>query len=233
MRAAIGNRRGGAVARQFVEEKVGIAGSMRRIAKFLLLDEGVFLEPFEQLRAVGGDHLGLRIMDVRVDEARQDQEIVKMLAGKSGRKLRHQLRRRPRRFDLAVFHQDNAILDIAIALRIADAVRRAQEGQQPATDRAQISAPPARLTNDHHCAGAPAASHDASVRRSSGVISVMLPGGIASERTAAAAISGACRWICSSVSSKTPLGGAASPAQTGSAAWHMAQRDITILLTSA
>src|SRR5580704_10702698 len=156
-----------------------------------------------------------------------------MLAGKSGRKLRHQLRRQPRRFDLAVFRQDNAILDIAIALRIADAVRRAQEGQQPATDRAQISAPPARLTNDHHCAGAPAASHDASVRRSSGVISVMLPGGIASERTAAAAISGACRRICSSVSSKTPLGGAASPAQTGSAAWHMAQRDITILLTSA
>ena len=67
MRAAIGNRGGGAVARQFVEEEFGIAGRMRGIAEFLLLDEGVFLQPFEQLRPIGGDHLGLRIMDVRVD----------------------------------------------------------------------------------------------------------------------------------------------------------------------
>src|SRR5215472_2173877 len=233
VRAAISDRRGGAVACHFVEEEFGIARGMRRIGEFLLLDEGVFLQPFEQLRAVGCDHLGLRIMDVRVDEARHDQEIGKMLDRKSGRKLRRQLRCRPRRFYLPVFSEDNAIHDIAIALRIAGAARRAQERQQPATDRAQISAPIAGLTSDHHGAGAPAASHDASVRRSSGVISVMLPGGMASERTAAAAISGACKRMCSSVSSKRPFGGAASPAQTGSAAWHMAQRDITIVLTSA
>ena len=33
---------------------------MRRVAELLLLDEGVFLQPFQQLGAVGGDHLGLR-----------------------------------------------------------------------------------------------------------------------------------------------------------------------------
>ena len=42
-------------------------------ANLLFLDEGVFLQPFQQLRAVGRDHLGLRIMDMGVDEARHDQ----------------------------------------------------------------------------------------------------------------------------------------------------------------
>src|SRR5262249_45773543 len=233
MRAAISHGCSGAVARQFVEEELGIARGMRGIGEFLLLDESVFLQPLEQLRAVGCDHLGLRIVDVRVDEAWHDQKIGKMLDRKSSRKLRRQLRCRPRGFDLPVFNEDNAILDVAIALRIAGAVRRAQERQQPATDRTQISAPIGQLTSDHHCAGAPAASHDASVRRSSGVISVMLPGGMASERTAATAISGACTRMCSSVRSRPLLGGAGARAQTGWAAWHMAQRDTTMLLTSA
>ena len=73
MRRAIGDRRGGAVARQFVEEEFGDACCVHRIAEFLFLDEGVFLEPFEELRAVGRDHLGLRIMDMRVDKAGHDE----------------------------------------------------------------------------------------------------------------------------------------------------------------
>ena len=73
MRGAISERGGGAVARQFIEEEFGVARGVGAVGEFLLLDEGVFLQPFEQLRAVGRDHLGLRIMDMRVDEARHDQ----------------------------------------------------------------------------------------------------------------------------------------------------------------
>ena len=64
---------------KFIEKEFGVARGVRRIGEFLLLDEGVFLQPFQQLRAVGGDHLGLRIMDVRVDEARHDQLVGKVL----------------------------------------------------------------------------------------------------------------------------------------------------------
>ena len=46
---------------------------MRGIGKFLLFDEGVVGKPVEQLRAVGADHLSLRIMDVGVDETGGDE----------------------------------------------------------------------------------------------------------------------------------------------------------------
>ena len=92
MRRAIGASGGGAVARQFVEEKFGVARGVRRIGEFLLLDEGVFLQPFEQLRAVGGDHLGLRIMDMRIDEARHDQRVGVMLDRHVRRQARRELR---------------------------------------------------------------------------------------------------------------------------------------------
>src|SRR5580692_7543127 len=91
--AAIGDRGGGAVAGELVEKERGVARGMYRIGEFLFLDEGVFLQPFEQLRAVRSDHLGLRIMDVRVDEPRHDQEIDKMLDRQFRWKLRGELRR--------------------------------------------------------------------------------------------------------------------------------------------
>ncbi len=97
MRRAIGQRGGGAVSRQFVEEEFGIARRVLRIGEFLLLDEGVFLQPFEQLGAVGRDHLGLRKMDVRVDEARHDQRVGKMLDRHSGGKPRASVRPPARR----------------------------------------------------------------------------------------------------------------------------------------
>ena len=46
---------------------------MGGIGEFLLLDEGIVVEPVEQLRAVGADHLGLRIVDMGVDEAGHDE----------------------------------------------------------------------------------------------------------------------------------------------------------------
>ena len=136
MRGAISERGGRAVTRQFIEEKFGVARGVRGIGEFLLLDEGVFLQPFEQLRAVGRDHLGLREMDVRVDESRQDQGVGENLHRYAGRQPRRDVVRRPDRFDPAVFHQDDAVFDEAIALRVAGAGRRPQEGQKPAADRA-------------------------------------------------------------------------------------------------
>src|SRR5258708_10067992 len=82
-----------------------------------------------------------------------------------------------------------------------------------------------------HFPGSPAAIQDARTSRSCGVISVMLPGGIACERTATISIKRACRRICSSLSSITPFGATGIPAQTGSAAWHMLQRERTIFDT--
>ena len=143
MSGAIGDRCGGAVARQFVEKEFGVARGMRRIGEFLLLDEGVFLQPFEQLRAVGRDHLGLRKMDMRVDEARHDQRAGVMLHPHPDRQPRRQFVRRPDRFDAAVLHQDDAVVDVAITLRVAGAARRAQEGQKPAANgtHAQLKPP--------------------------------------------------------------------------------------------
>ncbi len=73
MHRAVDHRRGRAVAQQLVQEKARDALRMGRITELLLLDEGVFLQPVEQLGAVAGDHLGLRQMQVEVDQPRQDQ----------------------------------------------------------------------------------------------------------------------------------------------------------------
>src|ERR1700727_1576318 len=62
---------------------------MRGIGKFLLLDKGVVGKPVEQLRAVGANHLSLRVVDVGVDETRGDDRagvIVDARARGSGRK---------------------------------------------------------------------------------------------------------------------------------------------------
>ena len=71
MDRAIDHRRRRALAEQFVEEEAGDCVGMRGIGELLLLDERVFLQPLEQLRAIGADDPRLRIVDMRVDEARQ------------------------------------------------------------------------------------------------------------------------------------------------------------------
>ena len=43
------------------------------VAEAGLGGEGVLLEPFQQLLAVGGDDVDLRVVHVAVDEARHDQ----------------------------------------------------------------------------------------------------------------------------------------------------------------
>src|SRR3954467_9509057 len=61
----------------------------------------------------------------------------------------------------------------------------------------------------------------------------MLPGGIALDHAATRPIRRVLRWMCSGASSRMPFGAVTMPDQTGSAAWHMLQRDITISSTLA
>ena len=62
---------------------------------------------------------------------------------------------------------------------------------------------------------------------------VTLDGGMALLHTAASAIALAWALMRSGVSSITPCGGRTMPAHTGSAAWHMLQRPMTISSTWA
>ena len=66
---------GGAGAQQFLEEDTGHIGGVGRVGELLLGGEGVGVQPVQQLLAVGGDHAGLRVVDVGVDEAGGDQRI--------------------------------------------------------------------------------------------------------------------------------------------------------------
>ena len=160
-----------------------------------------------------------------------DQRVRKMLDRHSGRELRASARPPgPDGIDFSIAHQDDAVVEITIAPRIAGAIWRAQESQNSAADRAHTQASGYPI----QCAGALAASHGRQflaallaghVRDVAGRHGVRAHG-------AAISISGACSRMCSSVSSKMPFGAAAMSAQTGSVAWHMAQRDMTMLLTS-
>ncbi len=60
---------GGAVAEQLVEEEGGDLIGMGLVGEGGFGGEDVAFEPFEQLLAMGGDAVGLGIVDVGVDEA--------------------------------------------------------------------------------------------------------------------------------------------------------------------
>lgn len=85
MHGAIDHGRGGAAAQQFAQEHAGHALRVRRVGKLLLGHEGVLVEPFEQLLAVRGHHLGLRIVDMGVDETRADDAVRIVRDGRAGR----------------------------------------------------------------------------------------------------------------------------------------------------
>ncbi len=75
MHSAIDHGRGGARAQQLAQEHLRHHRGMGRLGELLLGHEGVGIEPFEQLRAIGADHLQLRIMHMGVDHAGHDQLI--------------------------------------------------------------------------------------------------------------------------------------------------------------
>jgi hypothetical protein len=58
---------------QFVTENTRSLLSDRRVSKGLLGDEGVVVEPVQQLVALRADNSGLNVVNVRVDEAGRNQ----------------------------------------------------------------------------------------------------------------------------------------------------------------
>ena len=61
------------MAQHFVAEKRRHRVSMSAVGKAFLLGEDVPVEPFEQPVAMRGNAVGLRVMDMRVDKAGDDQ----------------------------------------------------------------------------------------------------------------------------------------------------------------
>ena len=108
----IDRRRGGAVPQQRVEEQLGDAPPMLRIGEGALRREGVVVEPVEQLPAIGGDHVDLRIMHMGIDEARQDQ-LAAVIVQRVLRGARFQdVRRGPNRGDAAIDDLEAAVIEI-------------------------------------------------------------------------------------------------------------------------
>ena len=134
---AIDHGRGGAAAQQLVEEKASYLSSMRRAVELLLRDERVPVQPFQELRAVRRDHPGLRIVDVGVDQARQDQAIGVLINDCAGRQPGKQRRRVAGLDDPAALDHEQTVLVISMARRRADLRGIVQELQERAAQRAR------------------------------------------------------------------------------------------------
>ena len=94
---------GGAVAQQLVQEEAGDFVGMGAVRKRRFGREDMAFEPFEQLRAVRSDPIGLRVMNMRIDEARDDEPGGKMLDRHVGETLGE--------IGMSTERHDQAILD--------------------------------------------------------------------------------------------------------------------------
>lgn len=173
---AIGSGRGGAVAQQLVIKMRGDALGMGALDEAAFFREGIGVQPFQQIGGIGADDLHLREMQVHVDEAGHDEMRPVVFFLDVFRRCVANIGVFANGGNPAVFEKQAAILDIEVALRIVDRERRAAEAQQAATQQNHAhsvfpSAFPAPET---------ALSYQAvSTLRSSGVMAVMLPGGMA------------------------------------------------------
>ena len=110
-------------------------GRHGRVGEARLLGEGVGVQPVEELRAPGSDHLCLRHVDVGVDEPRHHQvrPVVDDLDA-FARRLHHTLRGAGGH-DPPVADQDRPVLAVGVGRRVPETVRFRQEPQQtPAQD---------------------------------------------------------------------------------------------------
>ncbi len=73
MHGAEDHRRRRSVAQQLVQEKLGDLLGVGTLREARFLGKGVLLEPVQEVAAGAGDDVGLRVMDVRIDEAGKDQ----------------------------------------------------------------------------------------------------------------------------------------------------------------
>ena len=172
MHRAVDRRRRGAVAQQLVQEEAGDARGMGGVGEPLLLDEGVFLQPVEQLGAVARDHLGLRQVDVGVDQPRQDQVACMVVDRRIFRQLAEHRARIAQCCDPAVLDQHDAVLEIDVARCLADLGGIVLEAQETPAERATLGHGLLR----RRAGPVPGGQQP----RSSGSSSVTLAGGIAS-----------------------------------------------------
>ncbi|VVO89709.1 hypothetical protein PS732_05318 [Pseudomonas fluorescens] len=114
MNAAEHQRRGGAVAQQFLDENISHFIGVRLVAELTFAREGVSVEPVEQLFAVGADHAGLWQVDVGVDKARSDQGILIMVDFDVCRQRRQQVAGVADGADLAAIDHQQAVLEIFV-----------------------------------------------------------------------------------------------------------------------
>ena len=122
------------VAQELGEEEVGDLAPVFRVGEPSLDGERVALEPFEELLAVRGDDIGLRVVNVRVDEPRHDQlaGVVDDLCA-----LRQPGQQRVRRAgsgDLAVVQHQQAVVEILVGA-LPELVRVADEVEEGAAER--------------------------------------------------------------------------------------------------
>ena len=61
------------MTQEFIEKQAGKTFCVFPVGETLLFDKCVGVEPFEEACRIGRDHLHLREVDVRIDEARHDQ----------------------------------------------------------------------------------------------------------------------------------------------------------------
>ena len=111
-------RAGGAVAEQLVEEEGGDRVGMGAVGEGLLGREDMAFEPLHELLAVRGDALDLRIMDMGVDEAGDDQAVERLDLG-LGERL-GELGMRAAGEDEAVLDHEQAVLEMADRLGAGD-----------------------------------------------------------------------------------------------------------------
>src|SRR5690606_36915769 len=203
----------------FVQKQACQPSAVLPVAILRLLGECVVVEPVEQFRAVAGDHLHLRHVNVRIDEARQNEMRPVVDRLHTGASLGRDRRIVAHRRDAAVLDEQPAILGEPIGGAVVEPFRLGQEGEQPA---AQQQRSHRRASSNHVTISA----------RSWSVMPETLAGGMAWLRPACRSISRACAAISASVSNATPLGARWIPSKLDSCAWHIEHRPMTVSRTA-
>ncbi|RMS18337.1 hypothetical protein ALP75_201291 [Pseudomonas syringae pv. actinidiae] len=112
--AAEHQRRGGAVAQQFLDEDVRHLGRMLGVGELAFAGEGVGVQPVQQLLTIRADHAGLRQVNVRVDEAWRDQRVLILDQLHVTAQAAQQVGGMAQRNDLAILDQQQAVGEIFI-----------------------------------------------------------------------------------------------------------------------
>ncbi|ENT02637.1 hypothetical protein B989_00639 [Brucella sp. 56/94] len=104
------------------------------VGKFLLGHKCIGVEPFQKIGSIGSHDLRLRIMDMRVDEARHNE--VRAVIGEFHIRARFtaDLGIVAKAQDTAVFDQNRTVFDIAIGMAVIEALRLVTKSQHTAAD---------------------------------------------------------------------------------------------------